>query len=63
MSADERYIIVLEALDDPTPAEARLKRFLKMALRAYRLRCVDLKDAPEDVTVKENANQSERIPK
>ncbi len=38
----ERYAIVLQAMPDQdgVPTIIRLRRFLKAALRSYRLRCV-----------------------
>ena len=42
-----RYRIELEALPDPTPVIIRLRRLLKHALRACRLRCVECRPAEE----------------
>lgn len=39
-----RFRLVLVALDSPIPATARLRRFLKAALRAYRLRCTSVEE-------------------
>jgi hypothetical protein len=36
----ERYRLDLEALPDDVPPIIRLRRFLKAALRSYRLKCV-----------------------
>lgn len=42
-----RYLVELEALpDDLAPAAVRLRRLLKVALRAFRLRCVRAEEAP-----------------
>ena len=50
----ERYRLDLEALPDGgAPAAIRLKRFLKMALRAYGLRCVAAVQLHKDATVTE----------
>jgi hypothetical protein len=46
----ERYSIILQAIPDQggAPAIIRLRRFLKAALRSYRLRCVRIEalDSP-----------------
>jgi len=35
----QEFIVRLRALPDDVPLECRLRHFLKMALRSYRLRC------------------------
>jgi hypothetical protein len=48
-SKRERYRLDLEALPDGgAPGPIRLKRFLKMALRAYGLRCLAAVELHED---------------
>jgi hypothetical protein len=49
--AIERFAIVLQATTDrdDVPAIIRLRRFLKMALRSYGLRCVEIKPADEQM--------------
>jgi hypothetical protein len=42
----ERWNIVLEPLPDEVPAAARLRSFLKRALRSFRLRCVSVAPVP-----------------
>ena len=44
----ERFVITLEALPDGVPAEVRLRRLLKHALRALKLRCVGLREGPTE---------------
>ena len=46
----ERFALVLQAIPDPggAPAMVRLERFLKVALRAYRLRCVRCEPLPAE---------------
>lgn len=45
----ERFALVLRAVPDPggVPAIIRLRRFLKMSLRSYGLRCVSIRPALE----------------
>ena len=44
------FALVLQAIPDPggAPAIVRLRRFLKAALRAYRLRCVRCEPLPAE---------------
>jgi hypothetical protein len=48
-STGERFTLVLQAVPDPggAPAITRLRRFLKMALRSYGLRCDRIESATE----------------
>jgi hypothetical protein len=46
MTQRERFTLILEPLPDDVPAEIRLRRPLKHLLRACRLRCVRVDDAP-----------------
>ena len=39
---NERYTITVKALKDDKPPAVRLERLLKYALRACRLRCVEV---------------------
>ena len=43
----ERFALVLQAVPDPdgAPSIIRLRRFLKMALRSFGLRCVKIEPA------------------
>jgi hypothetical protein len=41
----ERYTVVLEALPDSAPPAVRLRHLLKSALRAWRLRCIEVSPA------------------
>jgi hypothetical protein len=43
----ERFLVELEALPNSYPAAVRLRRFLKAALRTYRLRAVKVEPAAE----------------
>jgi len=38
--AQPEFVVRLRALPDDVPWECRLRHFLKMALRSYRLRCI-----------------------
>ncbi|HET6249490.1 MAG TPA: hypothetical protein VFE47_17505 [Tepidisphaeraceae bacterium] len=42
------YAIILRPIDQAVPAEVRLRRLLKAALRAYGLRCIDVRELPAD---------------
>jgi hypothetical protein len=46
--ANERtnYVLIIRPEPDDVPAEIRLRRFLKMALRSHGLRCIDVREAP-----------------
>jgi hypothetical protein len=44
----ERYELVLRAEPWSVPAIIRLRRLLKLALRSFGLRCVELKELPAD---------------
>jgi hypothetical protein len=44
MADRERFLVELEAEPHPAPAINRLRRFLKLALRAYGLRCTDIRE-------------------
>lgn len=46
--ARPRYLLLLEALPADAPADRRLAQALKHLLRAHRLRCVEVRDAPPD---------------
>lgn len=35
----ERFVLEIEALEDPVPAAVRLKQWLKLGLRGLRLKC------------------------
>jgi hypothetical protein len=59
------YRLELEALPSEFPAVNRLRAFLKMALRAYRLRCVDAREIdPEghERAVEQEPSAPEPIP-
>jgi hypothetical protein len=43
MADRPRFLIEFEALPDPAPVKARLKRLLKHALW-YRMKCVDMRE-------------------
>jgi len=43
----ERFVLTLESLPEKVPSEVRLRRLLKLALRAFGLRCVRVE--PENV--------------
>ena len=49
----ERYALTLESLPDDAPPIIRLRRFLKMALRAYGLRCTSAVQLHDDSPVTE----------
>jgi hypothetical protein len=49
MRQRERYLLTLEAPPGDVPAAVRLKRFLKSALRAHGLRCVQARPDAEDL--------------
>jgi hypothetical protein len=44
MAGRERFLVELEALPHSASAVNRMRRFLKMALRAYGLRCTDVRE-------------------
>ena len=48
MNDRPRFLVTLEALPDDVPAVVRLKKFMKAALRAYRLRCASAREVPAD---------------
>jgi hypothetical protein len=39
--------VTVEALPDPVPAASRYKRWLKLALRGFNLKAVDITPAPQ----------------
>lgn len=41
------YVVTLTPTDDDVPAEIRLRKFLKMALRSYHLRALDVSQTSE----------------
>jgi len=43
--AIEQFTITLQAQQSKTPAIIRLRRLLKMALRTFRIRCIEIKKA------------------
>lgn len=44
--ADRDFVIRLQPLADARPAEIRLRRLLKFALRSEKFRCTDIADIP-----------------
>jgi hypothetical protein len=44
MSDRPRFVLVLEPLPDAAPAEGRLKQLLKVALRRFKLRAVEVRE-------------------
>lgn len=52
-----RFAIMIEAKPDTVPATTRLRRALKVLLRAFGLRCVEIREVPangdEQTTAKE----------
>ena len=42
----ERFTLVVEVLAANTPAEIRLRKFLKLALRSYGIRCASFQPEP-----------------
>jgi hypothetical protein len=59
----ERFLVELTALPDDVPPVVRLRKFLKRALRAYRLRCVrveSVKEPRQDENVAHNPVEPER---
>ena len=42
----EQFTITVVSLPSDVPDVNRLRRFLKMALRAYKLRCVEIRENP-----------------
>lgn len=55
-TADDLWLIVLKPLPHDVPAAVRVRRWLKLALRAYRLRCVTVR-SPTPAEVAEAENQ------
>lgn len=43
-----RFTFTFEALADKVPAWSRVRRLLKVALRAFRLKCVRIDELPAD---------------
>jgi hypothetical protein len=43
-TARPRYLVTLEAMPGATPGDARLRLFLKRALRGFGLRCLDARE-------------------
>ncbi len=63
MMSQETYIITLEPLPatdrhELAPVEVRLRQLLKIALRAFRLRCTDIRQDEREV-VEQCAAQAE----
>ena len=55
----ERFALVLQAVPEPgdVPAIIRLRRFLKAALRSYRLRCIRCEPLQDEGHAVANAAQ------
>jgi hypothetical protein len=45
------FQLTFVTLDNSCPADVRLRRLLKTALRAYRLRCVEVREMVLDETI------------
>jgi hypothetical protein len=58
----ERLALTLEALPNDAPPIIRLRRFLRMALRSYGLRCTRVVALPDDPQVAEKPNFT-KLPK
>ena len=43
-----RYVITLEPLPDAVPAMVRLRKYLKLALRSFRLKCIEAVEQKPD---------------
>lgn len=55
----ERYRVDLQAQADDAPGHVRLKRFLKLAWRVFKLRCVRVEELPAEQVEKCGRGQAE----
>jgi len=53
----QRYVVVLEGRDDAQPVTQRLGLALKLLLRAFRLKCVECRQATEAATTEAEAKR------
>jgi hypothetical protein len=56
MTDNPDYAVILRPLADGVPGPVRLRRYLKLALRGYRLRCVRVEAIAHDDKTTEGRN-------
>lgn len=62
MTTKTTFIITVRAEDHPTPSAIRLRQALKILLRAFSLRAIDVREAGTTSTARPHNEQGQKAP-